>query len=159
MTLLSTAYFPPISWMAIAYQQKKIGIDLMESYEKQSYRNRCRICSSNGALSLVVPVNKPDGNRTITKDIRLDEQVNWRRQHWRSIKNAYQSSPFFIYYEEEIHKLLTDKVDYLWQLNHNILVFLIKQINFDVFLEYTKSFSKILNTQIFDSKYIQKKLN
>ena len=30
---------------------------------------------------------------------------NWQRDHWRSLEAGYRSSPFFEYYEDELHAL------------------------------------------------------
>ena len=42
-TLLTTAYFPPVSWFFALAQSTRVEIEACESYQKQSYRNRGRI--------------------------------------------------------------------------------------------------------------------
>jgi hypothetical protein len=140
MILLSTTYFPPISWLAILYQNKEVNIDLWETYPKQTYRNRCNIATSNGLMGLSIPVKKPNGNQTKTKEILLDSEQNWQQQHWRSIKNAYQSTPFFIHYEEEVKNLIHGNYESLWQLNDAIIQMLCHQIDIDCRINYTNDF-------------------
>lgn len=120
-TLLSTAYFPPISWMALLLQAPAASIDLWETYSKQSYRNRCQISTSLGVLDLNIPVKKPNGNQTKTKDILIDYQQKWQLLHWKSIKTAYQSAPFFIYYQDEIEALIFGNYSHLYLLNEAII--------------------------------------
>jgi hypothetical protein len=153
MVLLSTSYFPPISWLALLYQQKEVSIDLWETYQKQSYRNRCRIATSNGLMDLSIPVKKPNGNHSRSNEIILDDHQNWRQQHWRSIKNAYQSTPFFIHYEEGIHSILFDKkTTLLWELNHHTIKFIADQIHIDYKIEYTNDFIEESNENDFRFK-------
>lgn len=140
MVLLSTTYFPPITWLALLYQNKEVSIDLWESYTKQSYRNRCRIATSNGLLDLSIPVKKPHGNHTKTQEVLLDNQQNWQQNHWRGIKNAYQSTPFFMHYEEGIQQILNSKFEFLWQLNHALVAHIADEINMDYSMNYTKDF-------------------
>jgi len=140
MILLSTTYFPPISWLALLYKNKEVKIDLCESYTKQSYRNRCRISTSNGLMDLSIPVKKPNGNHSKTQEILLDDQQKWRQNHWRSIKNAYQSTPFFIHYEEAIQAILNSKIKTLWELNHALITYIADQIHIEYSIKYTESF-------------------
>lgn len=140
MILFSTTYFPPISWLALLYQNQQARIDLWETYPKQSYRNRCRIATSNGVMDLSIPVKKPNGNASKTKEISFDEKQDWRKQHWKSIKNAYQSTPFFIHYEDAIQEVLFKEYEHLWQLNHAIILLLCEEIDIDSQISYTSDF-------------------
>ena len=66
MVLLSTAYFPPLSWFALAARDMTLSPDRVfpsvaaleacENYQKQSYRNRCYILAADGPQMLQVPV-------------------------------------------------------------------------------------------------------
>ncbi len=56
--LLSTAYFPPAEYFSLIRNSDRVFIEREENYVKQTYRNRCRILTSGGILSLSVPVMK-----------------------------------------------------------------------------------------------------
>ena len=119
--LLSTAYFPPVSWMAAAVQSGSITIENHETYPKQTFRNRCNIATSSGVLSLTVPVNRVNGNHTKTCDIRIDNSVNWQMLHWRSIVTAYNKSPYFLYYRDIVEPIFLKKQESLIDLNTEVL--------------------------------------
>jgi hypothetical protein len=119
--LLSTAYFPPVSWMAAAVQSGSIQIENHETYPKQTFRNRCNIATSSGILSLTVPVNRVNGNHTKTCDIRIDNSVNWQMLHWRSIVTAYNKSPYFLYYRDIVEPIFLKKHESLIDLNTEVL--------------------------------------
>jgi hypothetical protein len=126
--LLSTAYFPPISWMAVAMQSDRIAIEIHETYPKQTYRNRCNIATSSGVLSLTVPVNRVNGNHTKTCDILTDNSGNWQLLHWRSIVTAYNKSPYFLHYRDFIEPILFKKHEFLIDLNLELLITLMKAL-------------------------------
>lgn len=152
MTLLSTAYFPPIIWMAYLHQKENISIDAKESYPKQTFRNRCQIATANGLMNLSIPVKKPNGNQTLSQDIQIEYQEKWALQHWKSIKTAYESSPFFLYYQDEIEELLKKKYDSLIELNETIVKELKSLMNLDIEMKYTEGFAPI-NPQNIDLRF------
>ncbi len=119
--LLSTAYLPPISWMAVAIQAENINIEIQETYLKQTFRNRCNIATSAGILPLSVPVMKVNGNHTKTVDITIDNSKNWQQLHWRSIVTAYNKSPYFLFYRDLFEPVYRRNFELLVELNSEIL--------------------------------------
>ena len=128
--LLSTAYFPPVSWMAALLAFEKIEIETAETYHKQTYRNRCHIAAASGMLRLTVPVIKVDGNHTRTGNILLDKSQPWQLNHWRTIETAYSKTPYFLYYRDAIQPLFSSRIDLLIDLNHEIVLTLSKLLKF-----------------------------
>lgn len=126
--LLSTAYLPPISWMAVALQSGSIVLEIHETYPKQTFRNRCTIATSSGRLSLTVPVKRINGNHTKTCDIQIDNSKNWQLMHWRSIITAYNKSPYFLFYRDLIEPVFSRKHELLINLNNELLNVLLKAL-------------------------------
>jgi len=147
MTILSTAYFPSISWMALFSQRKELSLDLWETYPKQSYRNRCHIATSHGLMSLSVPVKKPQGNQTKTQDIAIDYQQKWQSLHWKSIQTAYQSTPFFLYYQDEIEELIKEEYADLKTMNERIILKMADLMGIQSQLKLTDDFIAIENDE------------
>lgn len=138
--LLSTAYLPPVSWMKEAMHAKSVLIEAYETYPKQSYRNRCRIGTANGIQSLSIPVNKPNGRNTITKDIEIFYGESWQRLHWRSIHAAYSNSPYYLYYQDELIKFYEKKYRFLIDFNLEILNAILNMMKLQFEIELTKEF-------------------
>ncbi|WP_394337981.1 WbqC family protein [Chryseobacterium daecheongense] len=102
--LLPVFYLPPISWFSVFLNpENNIVLEQFESFPKQTYRNRANIFGANGKLSLIIPISH-NGKREL-KDIEISESEDWRKLHWKSIQTAYQSSPYFEYYEDKIRKI------------------------------------------------------
>ena len=138
--LLSTAYLPPISWIREAMFADKVMIEAHETYPKQTYRNRCRIMTANGVLPLSIPVTKPDGKHSKTKDIEIFYDEPWQRLHWRSIDAAYSNSPFFLYYKDELEKFYQKKYRFLLDLNLEILQALFSNMGKSIDIALTSDF-------------------
>jgi len=127
--ILSTAYLPPISWLAAAIQSKAVEIEFFETYPKQTYRNRCIIAVSGGILNLTVPVIRADGNHTITGNVGIDNSTKWQQLHWRSIVTAYSKAPYFLYYRDLFEPLYHKPFTKLIDLNREILSIVFKSLN------------------------------
>lgn len=87
------------------------------NYQKQSYRNRCKIATEAGVMTLSIPVEKPSG-KVLTRDVRISPHDNWQHLHWTAIESAYQSSPFFEFYQEDLRPFFEpQKFKYLYDFN------------------------------------------
>ena len=118
--LLPIFYLPPISWFAVFLQDDaEIVFEQYESFPKQTYRNRTNIYGANGKLSLIIPMNH-NGTRLL-KVIQTSTREKWQHIHWKSIKTAYQTSPYFEYYEDELEKIFSFKTSSLLEFNLNAL--------------------------------------
>ncbi|HKK67615.1 MAG TPA: WbqC family protein [Bacteroidales bacterium] len=126
---LSTAYFPPIQYMSKLLQAKHVFIEAHEHYEKQSYRNRCRISGPNGIQSLSVPVISGRSPGQDICSVRIDYSESWQGVHRRSIETAYAAAPFFDFYYDDIRQLFTRKPVFLFDLNMKILNTLIRLLD------------------------------
>ena len=54
--LLQTTYFGPIQWYQKLHRYDHCLIEQYDSFQKQTYRNRCVIATANGVQALTVPV-------------------------------------------------------------------------------------------------------
>ncbi len=156
--LLSTAYLPPIEYFANILQSDLWKIEMHEHYIKQTYRNRCNILTANGLLGLSIPVNKVDGNHTLIKDIRISYLSNWQSNHWRAIESAYNKSPFFLYYRDDLEKFYSQSYELLIDYNIELLKFILKKLGVSTEINFTDDFMPI-NSSANDLRYsIQPKL-
>lgn len=115
--LLSSFYFAPIGYYAALLAARSVQIEVCENYQKQSYRNRCVILGANGPMPLSIPVEKPKTLKCPTKDIRIAEHGNWRHLHWNAIISAYNSTPFFDYYRDELEPFYQKQYTFLLDFN------------------------------------------
>ena len=136
--ILSSHYFPSIAYFIVLLQHDSVVIDLGEHFKKQSYRNRCNIYTSNGSLPLSVPVIRK--NTTAVKDVVLDTTNDWKKKHWRAINSAYNSSPFFEFYEPDLKLVFFTNYTTLAELNTALLNHVCKEIGLDVTFSTSSQF-------------------
>ena len=139
--LVSTAYLPPVEYFAVISQAEEVLIEREENYLKQSYRNRCYILSSHGPQLLTVPVYLGSQHKTPTKDIRIDYSKRWQQVHLGAIIASYGSSPYFQYYFENIEKIISRKVDFLFDLNMELIDAVLKMLRLDSKITCTTDFA------------------
>ncbi|HBX51458.1 MAG TPA: hypothetical protein DEH02_10370 [Bacteroidales bacterium] len=130
--ILSVSFFPPIQYCTKFLLHQNIQIEQFENYQKQSYRNRCVILSANGSMILSVPVERTDAQKIPVRDIKIAYHTSWQKLHWRSIVSAYNNSPFFEFYADDIAPFFQKKYTYLFDYNIEILnvIFKISNLNF-----------------------------
>ncbi len=99
--------------------QYDVTWEVCDNYQKQTYRNRCYICTDRGLFMMNIPIKHVGGEqgKQFYKDVKPDNDYPWQRQHWRTLQTAYRTSPFFEYYEDEIVSLFENKFDFLLDFN------------------------------------------
>lgn len=118
MALFIPTYFSPISQYTSIVNSNNITFEIEENYQKQSYRNRCYILGANGKQLLNIPIshtNKSFGKLKL-KEV-LIEDSNWQRQHYKSLTTAYNHSPFFEFYKDDLQYIFKKKYKYLLDIN------------------------------------------
>ncbi len=138
---LSSAYLAPVQYYS-KFLDNRIFIEQHENYLKQSYRNRCMIVSANGVMPLSIPVEHASGAKVLTKDIRIADHGNWQHLHWNAIVSAYNSTPFFEYYQDDFYSFYHKKYDFLFDLNEEILNLILKLLQIDQEISYTDKYKR-----------------
>ena len=144
--LLQTTYFGPIQWYQKLYRYDQALIEQYDSYQKQTYRNRCVIATANGLQALTVPVEHNSQfstlNSQLVKDLRISDHNQWRRVHWNALQSAYSESPFFDYYADDIRPFFEKKYEFLVDFNENIRQTVCDLLDIQPQVEYTTSYEK-----------------
>jgi hypothetical protein len=117
-------------------------VEAWETYPKQTLRNHCEIGGPNGRQRLTVPVNRPNGNHTLTKDIRIASHSPWQKIHWRSFESAYNKSPFFLYYQDSLLPFFNKEFTFLLDLNMQLLETILIAIRCDKQISLTNTYEK-----------------
>ena len=121
--MLSTAYFAPIPYYArLASADSAVVLERHEHYNKQSYRNRCTICSANGMLDLVVPIAKSPKPKVPITEVRISYDTPWQKLHFKAVESAYRRSPFYEYYIDELSIFFDKRFGYLYDFNMQIML-------------------------------------
>lgn len=136
--LLQTTYFGPVQWFQKLVRYEHCLVEQYDSFQKQTYRNRCVIATANGVQALTIPVEHNDSQ--YTRDIRISDHNQWRRVHWNALQSAYNESPFFEYYADDIRPFFEKKYDFLIDYNEAIRQKMCELIDIQPEVEYTSAY-------------------
>lgn len=125
-TVLTTAYFPPVEYFWAIAASDAVYIEQHETYQKQSYRSRCRIFATGGVETLSIPVLCAATHKMPVRDVRIDYNDPWLMRHKRALEAAYNSSAFFAYYRDELYAVLDRREPFLFDLNMRLLEVLLR---------------------------------
>ena len=174
--LLHPSYFPSISHFAAIAQSDKLTFEMEDNFQKQTNRNRTYIYSPNGVQLLNIPIKHSTVAHQKTKDIKIEQEFDWQKQHFKSMEAAYRSSPFFEYFENDLLPIFQKKHTFLMDLNMEAFDIVSKclrmKVEFETTTEYfhetnlpnTVDFRHLINgkkdlsvfepyTQVFDDKH------
>lgn len=137
--LVQPSYFASISTYVAIANASKVSFEINDNFQKQTNRNRMYIYSPNGLQMLNVPIKHSGEIHQKTKDIRIENDFNWQKQHFKSLEAAYRSSPFFEYFEDQLLPIFTKKHTFLLDLNFETTSFIYSSLRFNsVFLKTTE---------------------
>ena len=142
MALFIPTYFSPISQYHALLNSNSITFEVEDNYQKQTYRNRCYIYGANGKQLLNIPVSIPKSSiKTKSKDI-LVENSNWQKQHYKSFEAAYNHSPFFEFYKDDLQKIFSKKYTYLLDVNLDSFNFIKNALELPIEYKFSKTYEE-----------------
>ena len=139
--VFSTAYLPPIAYVAKALQYTELLIESKETFPKQTYRNRAEIMTAGGVRTLTVPVIRDNHSRT--EEVGIDYKERWNIIHLRTLAAAYSASPYYLYYKDDLEALLTRHYEKLMELNEAMLKWILRLLKADCRLQRTEDYQKV----------------
>ncbi|RKS53425.1 WbqC-like protein [Gillisia mitskevichiae] len=144
--LVSLPYFGPISQFKELVNADKVWIEKEDNFQKQTYRNRMYIYGANGKLSLNIPIKHVPKTKVKVhqkySEVKIDNDDKWQSVHWKSLKTAYQTSPFFEFYEDELAPLFSKVYETLYEFNMDCFETVLECLQLDLEKAYTFEYNK-----------------
>ena len=137
--LIIPPYAGNIQYYSLFAHYKEVLLEKNAHYVKQTYRNRCQILTANGVMNLTIPVEKVSGEKVLDKDVRISS-TDWQRVHWNAIESAYNNSPFFLYYEDDIRPMYEKKFEFLLDFNLQLQEILVSLLGLNTNFKLTESY-------------------
>lgn len=110
-------YFGTISYIQYLYTAQEVFLNPTLPFTKMSFKNRCVIASSQGPLTLSIPLIGGRDQKLPIQDICIAYDAPWREQHLKAITVNYKRAPFFEFYEQSLINLFQQQpptlVDFL----------------------------------------------
>jgi len=100
-------------------------------YTRDGVIHRNKIRTNTGSGYLTIPINK-DFRTALIKEVELPLDQKWRETHWQMIYRNYLKTDFFLQYENFFKNLYQKDFVYLWQINMEIILYLLKCFDINV---------------------------
>jgi len=138
--VLSMAYLGNIQYFSKLATGRAV-IEACENFQKQTYRNHCRIMTAGGIKVLTVPVVWDHNRKMPIAHVEIDYALPWQRTHWRTIRAAYASSPYFEHYAPHVEELICGvRYGELFELNNAVTKGLLGILKMDAELKFTTEY-------------------
>ena len=162
-SILLPTYFPSLLFWKIILKNNFFWMK-NSYYKKQTLRNRMFIHGANGKLMLSIPIRHSGINqKRFYDDVSIDSSSDWKKNHFKSLKIAYQSSPYFEFYEEDLKNFYQVETSNLYNFNLKSVELVLKwfemgtnnrTIDFNI-----EIYKKSKNIKEIDNREIKKKSN
>jgi len=116
-----------LPWIGFFYKMLKSDVFVFldnVQFSKNSYQNRVKIKSSQGAIWLTVPVLHKFGQ--LTKEVKINNREQWREKHLKTLELNYKKASFFkpvfellqeIYFKEEWELLVDFNIELIFSIS------------------------------------------
>ncbi len=133
-------------------QENVVQMEVHEYFVKQTLRNRTHILSPNGVQALIIPVKHENRTKTSVKDLKISNDSNWQRQHWRSLDAAYRRSAFFEFYVDDLIPFYEKEFTFLYDFNAAVLDWLLGVYKINIQITGNSGYEKELPASATDCR-------
>ena len=138
--LIHPTYFPSISHYVAMLKADSVTFEMEDNFQKQTNRNRMYIYSPNGVQMLNIPIKHSKEKHQKYKDVRIENDFGWQKNHFKSLEAAYRTSPFFEYFEDDFRPLFEKRHEFLMDLNLEIFELVNNTLGIKIIPEKTTEF-------------------
>ncbi len=101
-------------------------------YQVKDWNNRNKIKTLQGPIWLTVPVLTTGYREKKIREIEINNSLDWRRKHWRSMYVNYKKAPFFDRYADFFEDVYKKDWVLLSDLNEYMLKWFLKELGIRV---------------------------
>lgn len=146
--IIEPHYLGSLEYFTQLINSERVFLEVHQHFSKQTFKNRCYLLSTRGAMPLTVPVKFT--NRTPFKEVQIAHDQSWKRAHWGAFYSAYGKAPFFEFLADHFKDIWDRKHRFLLDLNFEMMTLCLKILQIDIPIEITESYQKKINTPLID---------
>ena len=141
MALFIPTYFAPISQYSEIIKSDKIFLRCMIIFKNKAIETVVTSTIPNKILALSIPIkHQIKEGRKETKDTLVENDFPWQNHHFKSLKIAYRTSPFFDLFEDDIAPIFQKKYKYLQDVNIDTFLFIEDALQLDARFSKTEKY-------------------
>ena len=146
--IIEPHYFGSLEYFGLLSNASYVLLESNQHFTKQTYKNRCKLLTPQGVKTLTVPVHF--GNRSALKDVKVDYNQNWVKEHLGMIRAAYGKAAYFDFYYEAVERLLTKRSGFLIDLSEGSIQLVASFLGLKLDISMTEEYSKNVEDRFFD---------
>jgi hypothetical protein len=123
ITIHQPEYLPWIGFFDRIYKADIFVILDDVQYQKGGFINRNKIKTSQGWQWLTIPMKEREGRKKIN-EMKIDNQSDWDKIHWKALFYNYNKAPYFQEYADFLKSIFEKK----WEMIAELDMYLIKNI-------------------------------
>jgi len=109
-------------------------------FDKKSWQNRNKIKTNNGDMWLTVPTLTKGKFEQKICDVKINNDLNWKRKHLNSLKINYKDAKYFNTYISFFEELYLKDWEYLCDLDIVIMNFVLDELNVKTEILYDNNY-------------------
>ncbi|MAJ50314.1 MAG: hypothetical protein CMB82_01710 [Flammeovirgaceae bacterium] len=141
-------YLGSLEFFTRLINSKKVTLEVTDYFLKQTYRNRCYIMGPNGIQMLTVPVHYH--KKLIFRDVTIDYNQNWIKDHRKALQAAYGKAPFFDYFYDLFDQVWVSKPTHILDLSMLMMTVCLKILQIDMSFNFTTIYQQKVQKDVLD---------
>ncbi|MBN1162069.1 MAG: WbqC family protein [Dehalococcoidales bacterium] len=129
VVLLQPGYLPWLGFFDQMYQSDIFIIYDDVQYDKHGWRNRNRIKTAQGVQWLTIPVLTTGRDKPLIKEVMINNTVDWRQSHLKTVQQSYSRAPFFSLYFRIFEEIYTREWQYLIDIDMAFISILMEKLD------------------------------
>ncbi|MHA7877832.1 MAG: WbqC family protein [Bacteroidota bacterium] len=150
--LIDLHHLPSLEYFVCLLPYHTIRLEAQETYQRQTYRNRCYILTAQKVDRLTIPVRKRSSNLPY-RNIEIDYWQPWEQRYWRALCTAYRKAPYFEFFADYFRAVLLKRYTYLFDLNLVLLQTCLQLLTLDKKIELSTHYESIPTAKLIDARY------
>lgn len=139
IAIIQPTFLPWCGYMSlIEYVDEVVFLDNVQ-FDKRSWQQRNRIKTSNGALTLTVPVISKNLFNQHIKDVKIDYRSTFQKKMIKSISQNYSKAKYFNDYSKEFFSLIENNHKSLLDLNIKLINFFCEKLKIELKFSFSSS--------------------
>lgn len=128
IVILQPGYLPWLGFFEQMYQSDVFVFYDDVQFDKNGWRNRNRIKTSQGWQWLSVPMHLSGQNQPLINEALIDNRQTWQRKHLTALKINYSKAPYFDRYFGDFEEIYNQEWDRILNLDVALIQCLMKQL-------------------------------
>lgn len=135
--ILQPGYLPWLGFFDQMYKSDVFVIYNDVQFDKHGWRNRNRIKTAQGVQWLTVPVLTTAQDKPLIQEVLINNDIDWRRTHLRTIKQNYSRAPFFNTYFGMFEEIYSKEWQYLIDIDMTFIFALMEELGLTTKIKFS----------------------